>query len=500
MSIKRILASLGIVLLLSTSVMGASSFSVSKSATQFTKGITQENIEAVKKQQAEKKATVADTRFTLRAIGNDDLAAFVKAFPDATNIEIHSSTLTSYAPLAELKNLTRLRTRAPKVTGMEPLANNINLTSIDIDYNASGQDLKWMSKLTQLQNIYLIPRGLSSVEGLPTLPKLSIINLESIAVPNLEAFAAALPNLRVANLRFGIITDISALAKMPKLASVSLYGASVKDFTPLATAPNLKQFNYYAVKGADFSTLGSLKQVQLMYGGLTDLDSIAWLQDMPKLKLIHFFDEKITDYSPLKNAPNLIDVKIWKMKAPVGDLSFLKTLKKLEVLNIDSNTGVSGFEVLGEFTKMERLLLLKNNGKENPLIKFGFLQNMPGLKRLELSHSTAENLDVHGLKALTYIKLDDMNLGADRKPLDLSLVKDLPKLRTLDMRNSKVSNFQNMDNMPALSSMNLMKTTGITDFSSLSKFPALKTLTVSKDGFTDAQLATVPKGIRVNKR
>ncbi len=500
MSTKRILASLGLVVLLSTSAVAAPSFSVSKSATEFSETISPETIEAVKKQQAEKKATVADSRFMFRRISDADLAAFVKAFPDATNIEIHSSTLTSFAPLAELKNLKRIRARAPKVTSMAPLADNTTLTSMDIDYNATGQDLKWMSKLTNLTGIYLVARGLSSVEGMPTLPKLSIINLEHIAAPNLEAFAAALPNLRVANLRYGTFTDVSALTKMPHLASVSFYGAVIKDFSPLATATKLKQFNYYAVKGADFSTLGTLKQVQLMYGGLTDLDSIAWIQDMPKLKLIHFFDEKITDYSPLKNAPNLVDVKIWKMKAPVGDLAFLKPLKNLETLTIQDNTGVSGFEVLNEFTKMERLSLLKNNGKEIPLIKFGFLQNMPGLKRLQASNFIVENLDLHGLKELTYVQLDDMNLGDDSKAMDLSLIKDLPKLRTLDIRNSKVSNFQNMDNMPALSSLSLMKSTGITDFSVLSKFPKLKTLNVSKDGFTEAQLATVPKGIRVNKR
>ncbi len=500
MSTKRILTALSLVVLLSTSAVAAPSFNVSKSTTQFTETLTPENIAAAKKQQMEKKAVVSESKFKLSKVTNADLAAFVKAFPEATNIEILSNELTSYAPLAELKNLQKIRARAPKITDMTPLANLTQLTTIDMDYNAAGQDLSWMNKLVNLQNIILLAKGLSSVEGIPTLPKVYRISLEGIAAPKLDALVPALPNLVTAELRYGTFTDISALTKLPKLANVSFYAASIKDFSPLAAAPNLKSLNYYASKGADYSTLGTLKQVQTLSGGLTELDSLAWIQDMPNLKKFDVFSEKVTDYTPLKNAPNINNFSIWKMDVPVGDLAFLKPLKKLNYLKLDSNEGVKGYEVLGEFTKMQYLHLVDNDKKENTTIDFAFLQKMPDLKGLRLSASTAENVNVQGLKNLERIRFDKMNLGDAKKAIDLSMFKDLPKLTSLDLRDCKLTNFQNMDNMPKLRSLDLIKSTGITDLSVLSKFPALKTVTVSKDAFTDAQLATVPKTIKVNKR
>ncbi len=500
MSTKRILAAIGLIMLLSTSAVAAPSFSVSKTTTRFTESLTPENIAAAKKQQMEKKAVVSESKFHFDRITNADLVAFVKAFPEATNIEIHSNELTSYAPLAELKNLQKIRARASKVSDMTPLANLTQLNTIDIEYTAAGQDLSWTNKLVNLQNIILLARGLSSVEGLPTLPKLYRISLEGIAAPKLDALVPVLPNLTTAELRYGTFTDISALTKLPKLTNVNFYGASIKDFSPLAAAPALKALNYYATKGTDYSSLGTLKQVQTLSGGLTELDSIAWIQDMPNLKKFDVFSEKVTDYTPLKNAPNINNFSIWKMDVPVGDLAFLKPLKNLAYLKIDSNEGVKGYEALGELTKMQYLFLVDNDAKENPTINFAFIQKMTDLRGIRLSGSTAENLSFQGLKKLGNIRLDRMNLGDATKGVDLSTFKDLPDLTMLDLRECKLTNFQNMDAMPRLRSLDITKSTGVTDLSVLSKFPALKTLTVSKDAFTDAQLAAVPKTIKVNKR
>ncbi len=500
MSIKRILASLGIVLLLSTTALAAPSFSVSRSVTNFSETITPENIEAAKKQQVEKKFTLENGKFTLKKIQNADLVTFVKAFPDAENVEIYSEAITDLSPLATLKKVSRIQAKTPRVKDVTPLSGLTTLTRIDLQYDATGQNLTWMSKLTALNSITLAPEGLTSVEGLPSRPNIYTITLDYINVPNLDALAAALPGLRNINLKYGKFADISALNKLQKIEDISFYGSTLKDFSPLAKLPHINRFMYYAVKGADFSTLGTLKQTKIFWGGLTKLDSIAWLKDMPKLEKIDFFAEYVSDYTPLKNAPNLKSLQLWNMKVPVGDLAFVKDLKNLTYLKIDNNTGVTGFEAIGTLSKLENLYILRNNGKDNTRIDFGFLQKLPALKRLELSKSTAENFAVNGLKNVNVIDLTYMNIGENTKPLDLSLIKDLPNLKSLDLEDSKLENFQKMDNLPELRTITVRKSTGITDFSVLSKFPNVKVLTVSKDAFTEAQLATIPKGIKVNMR
>ncbi len=500
MSIKRILASLGMVLILSTTALAAPSFSVNKSATNFTESITPENIAAAKKQQVEKKVVMANTKFTLRKVQNADLVTFVQAFPDAENVEIFSDSVTDLSPLASLKKVSRIQAKTPKVKDVSSLSGITTLTRIDLQYDATGQNLTWMSKMTALNSITLAAEGLTSVEGLPTRPNIYTITLDYVNVPNLDALVAALPGLRNINLKYGKFADISALNKLQKIEDISFYGSTLKDFSPLAKLPSINRFMYYAVKDADFSTLGALNQTKIFWGGLTKLDSIAWLKDMPKLEKMDFFAEYVTDYTPLKNAPNLNSLQIWNMKVPVGSLAFLKDLKNLTYLKIDNNKGVTGFEAIANLSKLENLYILRNNGKENPLIDFGFLQKLPALKRLELSNSTTNNLAVQGLKNLGVIDLTYMNNGENTKPVDLSLIKDLPKLTSLELENSKLENFQKMDNLPQLRTITVRKSTGITDFSVLSKFPNVKVLTVSKDGFTEAQLATIPKSIKVNMR
>ncbi len=499
MSTKRILASLGIILLLSTSALAAPSFKVSKTSTTIVESITPETLEAIKKQQAEKSAIIPKTRFVLSKVQDADVVAFVQAFPDAENLEINSDNVTSIAPVAALKKLSRFSSNIRSVKDLTPLADLTSLRLLTVSYNAEGQNLKWMSKLNDLRTISLTARGLTSLEGLPTQTKLSSLTLDYINVPNLEIVAAAFPKLITINLKYSTIGDISALAKIPSLSDVNLYGATVKDFSPLAKLPSIKRLMYYAVKGADFSTLGTLKQTKRFWGGLTELKSIDWMKDMPALERIDFFSEYVSDYTPLKNAPNLNALHIWNMRAPVGDLAFLKPLKKLKYLRIEGNKGITNFEAIGELSNLEDLFILRNNDKDNPVTNYAFLQKMPNLKSINLSRKTAENFDVHGLQQLSSIDLLSMN--KDKAPLDLSFVKDLPKLSSLKVIDCTVVNFEKIDNLPAIKSISILKAKGITDLAFLAKFPTLKELIVSKNnGFTDAQLATVPKGVRISKR
>ncbi len=501
MSIKRILASFGIILLLSTAAVAAPSVSVTNYGVTFTEAVTPEMIEEAKKQQEARKLTISKTQFRFSKISSTDIAAFVKAFPDAEKVDLgYSDKITDISPIAQLKNLKNFNVNARNLKDVTALAGLTNLERIYLTYEATGQDLKWMTKLSKLKAISITPRGLTSLEGLPSLPSMTRVIIDYIDVDSLDILVTAMPRLENLSLRYSSIKDMAAITKLINLKDLNLYGAKIKDFATLAKLPKLERVMYYAVKGADFSTLGALKQVKHLHGGLSSMNSIAWMKDMPNLQKFNVFAEDLDDYTPLKNAPNLKDFHIWKMNTPVGDLAFLKSLKNMEVLRIDNNKGVKNFEVIGELPNLKQLNITRNNEKKNTIINYGFLQKLPKLNRLILSANTAENLDVQNLKELAVLDFEYMNLGDDRKPLDLSLVKNLPNLKTLEIENCRVSNLQNMENLPQLQSISMVKTTGVTDFSSLSKFSKLKSISVSKAGFTDAQLATVPEGIKVNKR
>ena len=76
------------------------------------------------------------------------------------------------------------------------------------------------------------------------------------------------------------------------------YGATVADFSPLAQSPKLKRLNYYAVKSDNFASLGALKQVSELDGGLTKLADISWVAGLPNLKTFDVFAEHVTVMLP----------------------------------------------------------------------------------------------------------------------------------------------------------------------------------------------------------
>ncbi len=500
MKLKNIFLSMALACSFATPLWAEPSLNVASSAVTFNEAVTPEMASEAQGALAEKKADLAKIVFILSKVSDNDLQIFAQNFPNAQKVNISGKKLTNIAPLASLKGLTTFVMDAEGVKDLSPLADLTKLQILDLDYTAEGQDLAWMSKLTNLKSIMLEAIDAASTQGLPSLPQLTSITLNKIKVADLEPLAQALPNLTVIDFKYSSIDDLSALAKLPALKSLDFYGATLKDFSPLANAPKLANIDYYAVKKADFATLGTLKQVKVLDGGLTALDSLAWIQDMPNLQHLRVFAEKVTDYTPLANAPNLSYLKIWSMKEPVGDLSFLTPLKNLSKLILDNNKGVTNFEAIGTLATLTELTLIGNNKGDNTPVSLAFLAKLANLTTLDIQKSTVQNFSVTGLNKLEEIDFDEVNFAEGQAPIDLATVKDLPLLETLDLTKCSVVNFQALANLPELRSVNLLKTKGITDLAPLAKLPKLKSLIVSKDAFTKEQLAVVPETVRVSQR
>ena len=227
--------------------------------------------------------------FKLVNIKDADLVKFCQAFPDATKISIEGNEggLTSIAPVAGLKNLTSFEMEADSVADLSPLA-NLKLTKLDISGNRIGPDLKWMSGMTTLKEVYIFAgSALTSLEGFPVLQGNPRISIGGATIADLSPIQN-LPSSSL-TLKDCTLQDLSPLAKMPNLTELSLYGSTVKDFSPLANCAKLKSLTYYAVKDADFSTLKALKQVTELKGGLTDLDNISFVSELPALRTFEVF-------------------------------------------------------------------------------------------------------------------------------------------------------------------------------------------------------------------
>jgi internalin A len=207
--------------------------------------------------------------FRLEGIKDEDLAKLCAAYPHTVTLSIASDKITSIAPVAGLKGLTRLSVQniSGTLTDPTPIAALTELRNLDVMLRKiTVPDLKWMSGLTKLTfDIRLElgwvgePIGLTSFEGIPPLPKVTLCTIKFAAPADLTPLVKALPAVENVTLEHNVIQDLTPLAQLAKLERLILTSSTVKDFSPLGGHPTLEKLNINRVKGV--SSLAPLKQL-----------------------------------------------------------------------------------------------------------------------------------------------------------------------------------------------------------------------------------------------
>lgn len=385
-------------------------------------------------------------RITVSASKIDDatFAALAKAWAEATSLTLSDSTLSTLAPLADMKALTTLTLR--KLASANPIeaAPLAGLTAMQrmeiVEVKLGCADLTFLSAMTKLRNLELngLPGGLQSLKGVETLPSLTDLSLKGMALPDIAPLAACAKVDRL-HLSYSTVGDLTPVAAMPALKFLDAYASKLQQgFAPLAASKTLNEIFYYAAElpNDDFSSLGELKQVKNFRGGLTKMTSIEWVKEVPQIERFTLFTEKVGDLSPIASAAKLTFFRAWKME--LGDLAYLSDKAALATLELpDSNYGTTA-----------------------PLA------TLPNLETADLS-------------------------GA-KQPVDLAFVKSCPKLRSLTLNKSAVANFEALAGHPALQTLYLRDAKGLPaalDF--LGDCPKLTTIYASKDALTDAQAQAI---------
>ena len=326
----------------------------------------------------------------------------------------------------------------------------------------------------------------------------------------IAAVVAAFPEASSVEARYCKIDDMSVFATLANLKEADFYGSTVNDFAPLAACGKLAKLSYYAVKSpqAVYDSLASIKSLKELTGGLSGVESVAFVKELPQLEHFSVFAESVGDLDAIGGAVGLKHVRLWNLdgrplsgrKIPeAGDLKFLAACGKLEKIELPGSA----------YTDLEALAGLK----EVKYLDLGAAVNdidlsfAKGYGKLAFFSARLARGKVSGLEALAGKPVEKVDLEGDFDA-DLSFLKDCGKLKTLSISASStkktrnVSNFKAAAGMTSLASITAIGANGI-DFDTIKSLPNLVSLTVLKGALTAEQIAELkaakPK-IRVSER
>lgn len=431
-------------------------------------------IKAIEEQASKIKAE--NVELDLTDINDADFAAIVDKYQSAKSLYITSSKITNLEPLKKLPNIVRVIVESDSVTDFSPLASNKKLDSLTIK-SSSIKSIAWMADLPELTRVYVEAKSLADLTGIPKSTKIRYLTIAHSTIDDLTPITNA-SNVESLSLKYVKIKDLTPIGTLKSVDDIDLYGASVADYSPLASIPKIKKLMAYATKDSDYSTLGKLKNVEYLNLGMTNIKDISFVPDMTGLKRIDFFNEEITDYSPIAKS-NVEYLKIWQMKSPV-DLAQVKGTQKLSTLElVGCNKGapLSNLETISTFKELKELKVT-NMGKCSVDLNANVLKGLSNLKTLYVE--TVDKIDTAGLKDSANIEKIWIKSANGTDPVDLAFLANTGKLKELHLDKVTVKNFDAIAGAASLETLDAPKAEGITSLAAAKALPQLRSVTVKK--------------------
>ena len=332
---------------------------------------------------------------------------------------------------------------------------NRGLTDEDI------QDLRYMINLTYLN---LEGNDITDVSPLSGLTELTNLRLSNNRITDVSPLAG-LTNLEYISLQENPgLSDLSPLAGLVNVEEISLYSLPITDVSFLSEWTKLKHLQFGDIGNADLSVLSGLTNLNSLYinGSNNTISGLSFLAGMTKLQTLSiqgYLD--ITDLSPLSELKQLRELSITTagsgaIEIRTSNLDALSGLTNLEDIRLD----VSGLEDLSGLSGLSGLTSLYLYGSQNDP-DLSALSNLTGLQELDISASSRET-------------------GIYEK--DLSFLSQMRELRDVRVVIHGLESFSGMENLTALTDLQLQGDFYITDLSPMSGLKQLRNVYLGQGG------------------
>lgn len=235
------------------------------------------------------------------------------------------------------------------------------------------------------QTIYLFSVG--SVENLDGIQScVQVENFHASCCNNLVDFdlLGACEKLRIIEISWCPVADISFLAKCKNIEEVDFSGFYVEDLSVLCGLPFLKKLALYQLGGVDFLSFGGLPTVESLTLGSMSLPSSYSLTGCPSLACLSLYYIKSEDLSWALNFQGLRTLRI--RDCGPAEFDFETTLPQLESLTLEY-VKITNAPKISNFTKLKSLCLDYTSVSD-----LGFVKDLPILEYLEVSNKDGYDL------------------------------------------------------------------------------------------------------------
>lgn len=253
-------------------------------------------------------------------------------------LDARESGVAELEGLQYANRLTYLQLNGNEVSDLTPILGLHQLTGLGLDGNPVP-DHGVLAGFTDLWYLSVGEAGvtdLSFVEGMTGLTRLYAWNdqIEDLGP------VAALSNLEVLHVQGGEqgYDDLAPLAGLTQLVDLSVGGPPLVDdavWPALENLTNLRALELWDAAVTDTTALSGLTSLEHLDLSGSDIESLAFVGDLPELTSLWVGHTQVSDPSPLAGATSLVDLDLRELG--IDDLAFLGGLEELSFVDLRYN-------------------------------------------------------------------------------------------------------------------------------------------------------------------
>lgn len=414
----------------------------------------------------------------LNELGIDDTALVeVAKLTSLERLSLTKNSIKDVSSLGKLTALVSLNLSGNKVEDISPLSGLKGLKFLALD----GNPVEELTAVTELQNLSILSiKGIEiSSEELKELslamPDCTIISGETegetveLSIGG-ESFSSDVEELDLSGRG---IKNLSALSYCPNLKTLNISGNQVSDLYAIMNIPGLKELNMADNMVSDLRPLMGLTELESVDASGNKVTRTTALGTMENLMVLKLSGNPLNDYSGITKLQNIRYLELDNTDLEDEDLEQFKSMTSLVELSLKDNPQLSGEAVDKLKLKLNNCVIknselvyavrvgkeiVEGNTKELKLSGFGIsdlspLKSLSFLETIDLSSNDISNIYHIGV-CPSADKITSLNLASNRIS-DVSPLKSLKNLETLNLAYNDISSVLNLMNMSGLKSLDL---------------------------------------------